>query len=590
MKGSQIAGSQILVNWLGYIFSEAPAPTVIFCPTRENAQELSQTRVDPMIASTPSLRERISMAGTRDSRNSTFTKRFLGATLRMRGANSPAGMRQFSARNLGGDDVDGWQGTVLREGDPVDLIRKRARTFPNRKILWVSTPTLKGFSRIERLYDQSNQQHYYIPCPECGHMDYIQWREGGYSGREGKHHSIDFEPSTFNPADPEAVKLRCAECRRLISESWKTQMLERGEWRPTAEGSLVGWHLPSMYSPAGWTSWRDIADDFLKSKDDQMSLQVWVNHQLAETWEEPGDTNDQDTLFQRREKYAAEVPDRVGALFLSADVHKDRIEAMVWGFGAGEECWAIAEHVILGDPEKGLMLKGNPVARGPGSVWAELHDFLGTKFRHESGQLVGISGGAIDAGYLPDAVYQFCRAHYAQKVYPTRGASIVSPGDPFIRGFSTKNTYRARVYSLNTAAGKDIVHGRLQIPKLDVPGPRPGYIHFPIADWTDEEFFAQMVAEKRMGRYVKGKGVMSVWLNRRPGKRNEKWDLTILGLAALRIRGPRFVETLGARATQLERRVQPQPAPAAPPSPGQVRQGLPMRPRRRGGWVGGFRR
>ena len=50
MKGSQIGGSQVLVNWVGFVFSESPAPMVIFCPTRENAQELSHTRIDPMIA------------------------------------------------------------------------------------------------------------------------------------------------------------------------------------------------------------------------------------------------------------------------------------------------------------------------------------------------------------------------------------------------------------------------------------------------------------------------------------------------------------------------------------------------------------
>ena len=381
-------------------------------------------------------------------------------------------------------------------------------------------------------------------------MDWIQWREGGYSGRDGTHHSMRFDPPTFNPEDPEAVKMCCSSCRRLISERWKTEMLARssGARRPRR---LVGWHLPSMYSPAGWTSWTDIADDFLKSKDNQLSLQVWVNHQLAETYEEPGDTNDADALHQRCEEYSAEVPHGVGAIFLAADVHKDRIEVMLYGFGAGEESWALAQHVIVGDPEKGLATSGHSVVGGPGSVWAELHDFLGTKLRHESGQMVPISGGAIDAGYLSDQIYRFARAHVGQRIFATRGASQPKPSDPFIMGFSAKNAYRTRLYSLNTGAGKDIVHARLQLPRRRAPGPRPGYVHFPITDWANEEFFKQLTAEKAVGRYVKGKGAQRVWLNRRPGKRNEAWDLTVLGLAALRIRGPSFGQTLGARARAL---------------------------------------
>jgi Phage terminase large subunit (GpA) len=52
---------------------------------------------------------------------------------------------------------------------------------------------------------------------------------------------------------PREAEYACAHCGALIGEGHKTWMLEHGEWRPTADGdgSTAGFHLSSLYSPAG---------------------------------------------------------------------------------------------------------------------------------------------------------------------------------------------------------------------------------------------------------------------------------------------------------------------------------------------------
>ncbi len=45
-----------------------------------------------------------------------------------------------------------------------------ASNFGARKVLLVSTPTIRGLSRIEREYEVSDQRRYFVPCPHCGAM------------------------------------------------------------------------------------------------------------------------------------------------------------------------------------------------------------------------------------------------------------------------------------------------------------------------------------------------------------------------------------------------------------------------------------
>jgi hypothetical protein len=34
----------------------------------------------------------------------------------------------------------------------------------------------------------------------------------------------------------------------------------------------AGFHLPGWYAPAGWTSWEQIRDEFMRAKDDPLLL------------------------------------------------------------------------------------------------------------------------------------------------------------------------------------------------------------------------------------------------------------------------------------------------------------------------------
>jgi len=539
-------------NWLGYIIHHAPAPTLILLPTVEVARRFSRQRLDPAIRGTPVLRERVREARSRDSGNTMTSKEFPGGIVILTGANSAAGLKSMPIRYLFCDEVDEYPGDVEGQGDPVGLAEKRTTTFPRRKVFLVSTPTTKHLSRIEKEYLASDQRRYFVPCPACGRMDWIRWE------------NIRWEPN-----EPKTARLVCVGCGVLIEEHHKPEMLARGEWRATAasDTGTVGFHVSSLYSPLGWRSWPQCVGEFLAGKEDPYRLKTWVNTILGETWEERGDSADPNAILERAERYAAEVPNGVGVLVASVDVQGDRLEAQVKGYGASEESWLIAHTQIHGDP-------------GREKVWHELDAFLKQPFTHESGRKIHVECVAVDSGgHHSEEVYRFCKLRSHRRVLAVRGGN--ERGKPVVGEPTRHNRYRTPLFTLCTDTAKEIVMARLRISAAG-----PGYCHLP--EWVDEEYVAQLTAEKAVRKYVKGRGTVREWVKTR--ERNEALDLEVYCLAALYILGPHFVKSLPERAARLAVPVpkggetkEPEPARRAPRDPA-IEEYL----RRRNSWVHGW--
>ncbi|HFB98050.1 MAG TPA: phage terminase large subunit family protein, partial [Bryobacterales bacterium] len=228
MKGAQVGATETGNNMIGYVIHHAPGPMLAVLPTVEMAKRNSRQRIDPLIEESEVLKGRVRPARSRDSGNTVLAKEFPGGILVMTGANSAVGLRSMPVRYLFLDEVDGYPGDVDGEGDPVALAEARTRTFSRRKIYVVSTPTIKGVSRIEREYEASDQRRYFVPCPHCGHMQWLQ-----------------FERLRWEKGEPETAHYLCENCETPIEEHHKTAMLENGEWRATAvaeDANVAGFH------------------------------------------------------------------------------------------------------------------------------------------------------------------------------------------------------------------------------------------------------------------------------------------------------------------------------------------------------------
>lgn len=139
------------------------------------AESWSTDRLTPMLRDSEVFKDLIKDPRSRDAGNKILYKRFPGGHITMAGSNSPSSLASRPVRLVLCDEVDRYPASSGSEGDPVNLARKRATTFWNRKIILTSTPTIKDISRIEAAYEQSDQRRYYVPCPCCGHYQTLKW-------------------------------------------------------------------------------------------------------------------------------------------------------------------------------------------------------------------------------------------------------------------------------------------------------------------------------------------------------------------------------------------------------------------------------
>ena len=214
MKSAQTGWTEILSNVIGYHVDQDPSPILMVQPTLEMGEAYAKDRLAPMIRDTPALQNRIADPKARDSGNTLLHKSFTGGRLTIAGANSPAGLASRPIRIVLFDEVDRFPTSAGTEGDPIALGIKRTRTFWNRKVLAGSTPTIKGASRIEVGFEQSDQRYYHVPCTHCGEFQRLVWAN-----------------VRWPDGQPERAVYVCQHCGVELTDADKPGMLERGEWR-----------------------------------------------------------------------------------------------------------------------------------------------------------------------------------------------------------------------------------------------------------------------------------------------------------------------------------------------------------------------
>jgi phage terminase large subunit GpA-like protein len=506
MFAAQTGKTEAGSNWLGYVIDHAPGPMLCVQPTVEMAKRLSKQRLESMITDTPCLAAKIAPARARDSGNTMFSKEFPSGIMLLTGANSATGLRSAPCRYLFADEVDAFPSDVDGEGDPVALAERRTTTFARRKILLTSTPTVKDFSRIEAEYLRSDQRRFYVPCPSCGGMQWLQWPRLKWDAKR--------------PGD---VRYQCEHCGERFEENHKAAMLAAGEWRATApsDGRTAGFQLSGLYSPLGWCSWEQLVDDFLRAKSDAPALKAFVNTRLAETWEEDyAAAVSADGLMTKRLAYeSGTCPDGVVLLTCGVDVQDNRLAVSVWGWGEGETGWLIWHQELMGDPTQV-------------EVWGQLDQVLVTEWATAAGNALKVSQVAVDSGgHCTHEVYRYVRDRVRQNVVAIKGSS--RRNSPAVgKGSKVDVSWQGRVlkrgvtlYQLGTDTIKTTLFGRLRHNEAG----GVGTLHFGMA--ADEEYFRQLTSERQALRYHRGFPIRE-WV-KKAGDRNEALDCVVYAYAAM---------------------------------------------------------
>jgi phage terminase large subunit GpA-like protein len=524
MKGSQIGATDMAADWLGHTIHLAPSTMLCVWPTVEFGQRKSRELIDPLIADTPVLRNRVAAPRTKDSHNTILVKVYAGGRLVITGANSGIGLRSTAAQRVFLDELDAFGQVAGKEGDPVRLAFRATRNFKGRrKIFMASTPLNEATSLILREFKRASRAcDYHVPCPHCGHFQALVW--------DRMHWETEGEDESIRVKD---VHYACLECEKPIYNHHKARMLPKGKWvdRWNHGTNSIAFHLSALYSPVGWYSWDEAALDYVQAKGNPTEEQTFVNTVLGLAYTEPREAPAWEPLYNRREEYAeGVVQPGVALLVMAVDLQADRLEVEMKGYGRDCRSWSLLYRVIVGDP------MGE-------DVWKELDALLATDW-----PTIGQDGTlpvwclAIDSGSFPQRVYSWSRRHPqpsfasgAIAVRTARTVMVVKGRDIWGRTLMTpaKSSQEERRRGLKVVSvgvsglKKDLYQNLRQVLRPDGSEP-PGYCHWPTT--YDKRYFKGLVAERLVVKLVQGRP-KEIW-ELPPGVRNEPLDLSIYARAA----------------------------------------------------------
>jgi phage terminase large subunit GpA-like protein len=484
MKGAQVGFSEAGLNWVGYVIDHAPGPMMMVQPTDMMAKRFSNQRLKGLIADSDTVIEKVVSTKSRDSGNTMLLKEFDGGVLVLVGANSASGLSSMPVQYLILDEPDRYPIDLPGEGDPIKLAEARTRTFSRRKIFRISTPTVEGQSQIHLSYQEGDQRKYMVPCPFCSHKQEITWERIKWANR-----------------DPATAHMECVECKKEIGEHHKTDMLKGGEWVPTnplKDSRVRSYHLSSLYSPAGWYSWKDAVKEFLEVKDNPVRLRVFVNTVLGHPWKQKGDAPEWRKLFDRRETYEFnKIPRQAPLVTAGADVQRDRIEVEIVAWGKNFESWSIDYRTYYGDTS-------NPdVYKNLDALLVETFPIVGSTLDKE---FLRVQALAIDTGFNTQTVYNWCRGK-GSRVIPIKGIDnnvtlVARPNyvDVTVEGRVQRRGLALWTVGTNIAKNETYAWLRAEKPKEGEAYP-PGYCHFP---QYDEGYFKMLTAEQMTKKIVRG--------------------------------------------------------------------------------------
>mgnify|MGYP002568865121 FL=1 len=518
VAASQVGKSETINNMVGYCIDQDPGPILLIQPTIDDVKRYSEMRIAPMIRETRCLKRKVADPKSRDAANTKRQKSFPGGVLVMTGSNVAHDLSSMPIRYVFGDERDRWATSAGSEGDPWELAVARTRTFYNKKMVEVSTPTVKGASAIENSYNLGTMERWKTQCPHCG--EYV----------ELTFDNIRFEYDAAENGDKKIFHISeifyvCPECGGISDEhtmksqpaKWVATVPEARKHHKTRSFWLTAWVSP-------WATWESIILQFLQAGTDSAKLQVVYNTQFGELWEERGDIASEDDVMARREVYEAEVPDGVLLLTCGVDTQDDRLEYEVVGHRRYGETWGIKKGVILGRPDTE-------------EVWERLDEVLSHKYKFKSGVSLQISLTFIDeGGHFTQEVRQHCLARQYDHVFAIKGAN--RPDIPYTAPpkkqkivVNGKVIGQVWVYEIGVNAGKQKI-----VDNLRVQSPGANYCHFPLRDDYGKQFFKQLMSEHLA--YVPKLKHPWQWQKIPGHERNEAFDIRNYNLAACEILSP----------------------------------------------------
>ncbi|MGY3618418.1 phage terminase large subunit family protein [Bradyrhizobium sp. USDA 10063] len=516
MLASQVGKSTIVNAIMSHCIASDPGPMLHVSPTGGRSAEFVRERLDPLVASSPALRELVGKGqdarkGSSGGSNSISAKTFPGGQLSFASSYKADELAARAIKYLFLDEVDRFALSAGPEGDPISLALKRTKTFEGkgRKIIIVSTPTSRLGSRINAWFLRGDQRRFVAPCPDCGHCA-----------------PIDFANLQWELGKPETARLVCEECGVVIDEPKRRAMIDNGRWEATATGEpgIRSYHITELSSL--FSTMASVAQSFEGATTPEQK-QVWYNTTLAQTYDAGTEVElSASELQQRAEKIAAPYAASIAFVSAGVDVQGDRIECTYLAHHT-DQTFTVLNHLkLMGDTS------GD-------AVWLQLDAAMAATFDTADGRRLPVHIQAVDSGFNADMVLKYVNAQRrnSRAVYAVKGRGGFDRL-PLVRGGRLKGQMGLLIVGVDTV--------KLSVQKMLARSDTtlPGFIRLP--DHLDDDYFAGLASEELRVRYIKG---APRYEYHRTFKRNEPLDALVYAMAIARAVNPQTVNKPPAPTT-----------------------------------------
>ena len=498
-KPTQVGGTEALLNMLGWAATFDPSPVMVVYPSETLAKRVSEKRIQPMIKNSKPLNKKF-----RANDSSQLELEFDDGSILLTGSGSPASLASNPIKRLFLDEVDKFPGASTKEADALSLARERTKTFYNKKIYLTSTPTVTEGNIWRALNDCDVIKHYYVPCPHCGKEIELLFKNIEFPDDEDMGYADRAELAVY----------RCQECGHIIEDRYKPQMLSAGRWkefeRHSNRNRAVGYWLNTLYSP--FVQWRDIAREFLKSKDDPEQLQNFVNSWLAEPWEETRVKTTADLVLERQTDIPELwLPEWTKLLTAGVDVQETSLYYTIRAWGD--------------------LLTSQNIAHGQVTSLEQIEEIMNKYYSYPDGEERLVDLCLIDSGDNTDAIYEYCIGR-DDWLYPAKGASKPMLTNYKISKINAPNSKAKgmRLVLVDGGKYKDAIAARLKKEN--------GTGSFMTYSGCDREYAEQLTAEHKVV-IRRGGRRQEVWVKKHSGGDNHYLDCEVYAFAAADISGVR---------------------------------------------------
>lgn len=558
IKCSQSGGTAAIENWLGYVADLAPGPLLFVQSTLKAALEWATEKFWPMVEASPRLGHRrdgvIRPQGGADGGGSTkYRFNFMRSSsyIALAGGNSGPSLRQRTVRYAVEDDLDQFPDDVDRQGSPEAMVDSRLKVYRNRgmsKRAKISTPTIKGSSKIAAAHALSDRREFFFVCPHCASRFRIGWEPEADGERDihwpdGKPEEAYLVPRCCG--SPVEHWQKKAGMVRI--DGWLSVEID-GEATPTHMDEATfqalrsrmplsrrrGFNIHGMLTY--FQTWADMAVEWEDAQGDQNKLKGWTMLTLGAPFELRGTAPDHELLKELKEQDWGfdRAPVGVVVVTQASDVQGDGVYTERVGWGPNAESWQLGARFIPGATD----------VEGEGA-WRDLDAYSRRLVEYPGGKAYPIDQEMVDAGYNTKAVEAYCamrpnrtavfgRAGWRLPVLG-RGENLRYEQQGSRTGYASKRS-EDKAYLVGVDGVKLTWYGYLRatlkaaqaLAKGEQPDQTRGLVHF--SKDTPDDWFEMVTAEAIIVEIVNS------WPKKKwaplPGRQNHYLDCRVYNFAA----------------------------------------------------------